>query len=332
MVVDLTPTSVRLDAVGDYWIIVSDTRGPRLFFGNGFATLLRKDERQFARVIGMDGRGRWLFQKPGAGLSPATAPSGTETLVIDPHLPDLIPQFPVWQLAIADTVGWDKDNWPAVKRGGAFALQEYDWRSLPADERIFTKADEIPPTTAPATRPSSQPTTDEPEESPAILVTADGTRFYGGKTELKVVRPDGKRIDWTLPGDCVGSGSVTLIQTRGGKLFLFNQAGRVLRIAPTPGGAEPFKREATFTHNIPNTDKPTRIWLDPAGRIDIAWASRLATPRATRPARDDRAPADLVGWSVGGHRGIQPRDRGRRFVLGRRDDRRRRRRPVAASR
>ena len=279
MVVDLKPQTVRLDAIGDYWIVNTDSRGPRLFFGNGFATLLRKDERQFERVVGMDGRGRWLFRKPDAGLSPATAPSGTETLIIDPHLPDLIPQFPVWQLAIADTVGWDKDNWPALKRGGAFALQEYDWRPMAPDEKIFTKSEEVPPTTLPttlpATRPSTRPTTDEAEEPP-ILVTADGTRYYGGKTELKVVRPDGKRVEWTLPGDCVGSGNVTLIRTKDGKLFLFNQAGRVLRIAATPNGTEPFKREATFTRNIPNTDKPTRIWLDPAGRIDIAWGSRLA--------------------------------------------------------
>jgi hypothetical protein len=56
-------------------------------------------------------------------------------------------------------------------------------------------------------------------------------------------------------------------------LFLFNQSGRLLRIRPTPATAEdesePFKLEATFTDNIPNTDTPTRVWLDPAGRIDF---------------------------------------------------------------
>jgi hypothetical protein len=284
MVTDLKPTDIRFEAVGDQWVVTSDVRGPRLFFGNGFATLLRKDERAFEQVIGIDGRGRWLFRKPDAGRSPATAPSGAETLIIDPHLPDLVPRLPVWQLAIADTVGWDKDNWPAVKRGGAFALEESDWRPLGPDEKIFTKADEIPAPAAPpnpatrasTTRGASQPTTEPAEESPPILIAPDGTRYYGGQTELKVIYPDSKRIVWPLPGDCTGSGNVTLIRAKDGKLFLFNQAGRVLRIAATPAGPEPFKREATFTRNIPNTDKPTRIWLDPAGRIDIAYGSRLA--------------------------------------------------------
>ena len=63
----------------------------------------------------------------------------------------------------------------------------------------------------------------------------------------------------------------TLIRTADGKLFLFNEAGRVLRIARTPDAPEPFTLEATFTKDIPNTDHPTRIWLDPLGRIDMAY-------------------------------------------------------------
>lgn len=284
MVTDLKPATARFEAIEDHWVVSSDVRGPRLFFGNGFATLLRKDERTFERVVGIDGRGRWLFRKGDAGRSPATAPAGTETLVIDPHLPDLEPRLPVWQLAIADTVGWDKDNWPVVKRGGAFALDESDWRPLPPDETIFTKPQEVPAPGrsedrvggAPATRAASRPATGPAEEPPPILVTPDGTRYEGGQTELTVVFPDGRRVVWPLPTDCVGSATPTLIRTRDGKLFLFNQPGRVLRLAPTPGGAQPFKREATFTHNIPNAARPTRIWLDPAGRIDIAYGDRLA--------------------------------------------------------
>lgn len=283
MVTDLNPATARFEAVGDQWVVNSDVRGPRLFFGNGFATLLRKEERAFQQVIGIDGRGRWLFRKPDAGRSPATAPSGTETLVIDPHLPDLVPRLPVWQLAIADTVGWDKDNWPVVKRGGAFALEESDWRPLPQDEKFFTKPEEIPPSTGlgpqstrvSTTQPASQAATEPVESAPPILVTPDGIRYYGGQTDLRVDYPTGKRVTWMLPGDCVGSGRVTILRAGHSKLFLFNQPGRVLRIAATPGGPEPFAREATFTRNIPNTDA-TRIWLDPAGRIDIAYGNRLA--------------------------------------------------------
>ena len=46
----------------------------------------------------------------------------------------------------------------------------------------------------------------------------------------------------------------------------------------------------------------------------------------------DRAPADLIGWPVGGRRRLQPGDRRRRLVLGRRDDRCRTGRSVAPSR
>jgi hypothetical protein len=60
------------------------------------------------------------------------------------------------------------------------------------------------------------------------------------------------------------------------RLFLFNQPGRVLRIKPTPSTAESFELEATFTHRIPNIDDPARIWLDPAGRIIIAYGNELA--------------------------------------------------------
>lgn len=291
MVVDLKPDTARFDAVGDQWVLTTDSRGPRLFFGNGFATLLRKDERQFDRVIGMDSRGRWLFGKSAEGLSPATQPGGAPTLIIDPHLPDLVPRLPVWQLAIAETVGWDKDNWPVIKRGGAFALQDSDWRALSPDEKVFTRTDEIPPppplapaATRPTTRAASRRDSDglsraatrEAEPSLPILVAPDGTRYYGGQTDLIVRRPDGRQITWPLPGDCVGSGRAWLVQAKDGKLFLFNQPGRVLRLAPTPTGPQPFKREATFTHDIPNADHPTRIWLDRAGRIDIIWGDRLA--------------------------------------------------------
>ena len=67
-----------------------------------------------------------------------------------------------------------------------------------------------------------------------------------------------------------------MLGTADGKLFLFNQPGRVLRIKPTPDGPEPFKLEATFTRKIPNVETPTRIWMDPAGRIIVAWESQLA--------------------------------------------------------
>jgi len=91
-----------------------------------------------------------------------------------------------------------------------------------------------------------------------------------------VVAPSGARTTWTLPDIANGKAPVHLVRTEDGRLFLFNQPGRVLRIKPTPGAAQPFTVEATFAKNIPSVDEPTRIWLDPAGRIIIAYEKRLA--------------------------------------------------------
>jgi hypothetical protein len=50
-----------------------------------------------------------------------------------------------------------------------------------------------------------------------------------------------------------------------------------LRIKATADSPQPFILEATFTHRIPDTPSPTRIWLDPADRIVFAYeGNRLA--------------------------------------------------------
>lgn len=263
---DLKPDNCHLDVVGDQWVATTDVRGPRLFFGNGFATLLRKDERTFSRVLGMDSRGRWLFRKPA---------DDNQTLIIDPHLPDPVPRLPVWNLAIAQTVGWDKDNWPVIQNGSAYALTETDWRPLGTNEKFFTRADQVPPATLPTTAPASDPT-DPLATGHPLLTMPDGTVYFGGLTDLTFIDPTGKHATWPLPPGANGTGPATLIAAKSGRLFLFNQPGRVLRLTRTPTGPEPFKLDATFTRNVPNAAHPTRIWLDPAGRIDLIDGSRLA--------------------------------------------------------
>ena len=267
LVADLKPDACHLDVVGDQWIANTDVRGPRLFFGNGFATLLRRDERAFSRVLGMDSRGRWLFQRPD---------DQSQTLVIDPHLPDPVPRLPVWNLAIAQTVGWDKDNWPVIQNGSAYALTETDWRPLNVDEKFFSRPDQIPPATMPASFPASTNPSDPLATEHPLLVTPDGTLYFGGLTDLTIVDPAGNHVTWPLPPTANGTGPATLIAARSGKLFLFNQPGRVLRLTRTPGASEPFKLDATFTRNVPNAAHLTRIWLDPAGRIDLIDGSHLA--------------------------------------------------------
>jgi hypothetical protein len=91
-----------------------------------------------------------------------------------------------------------------------------------------------------------------------------------------MVRPNGQQTRWPLPDIATGKMPVHLVQTEDGRLYLFNQPGRVLRIKPTPGSSSPFLLEATFTRNIPNVDEVTRVWLDRAGRIIIAYEDKLA--------------------------------------------------------
>ena len=115
---------------------------------------------------------------------------------------------------------------------------------------------------------------------PTLLTNRDGTRYFGGVTELRVVPRDGPETVWPLPAISQGKedSPVHLVRTpTDGRLYLFNQPGRVLRIKPTPEEAEPFAVEATFTKGIPSIASPTRVWLDPAGRIIVAYETKLAT-------------------------------------------------------
>jgi hypothetical protein len=278
-----------------------------------------------------------------ATTGPADSPSAT--LVLDPTLPDPTPRLPVWPYTTAEMVGWQKDNWPVVKRGGGWVLGESGWRALNTKmkEQMFTKAEEAPavpieapaaisaarapiapaataptalataaPVTAPtgpdATRPAavSQPalattapttgpgnavlaaalTPGTPTTSPTaddlgppLLIDRDGNRYYDGKTMLRIVAADGSRTDWPLPPEATGDGiggKVFLVRAADGLLFLFNRSGRVVRIRPMPDGDAPYAVDATFTRNVPSADTVTRVWLDPAGRIIMAYGSKMA--------------------------------------------------------
>jgi hypothetical protein len=338
---DMHPDRSRIYAFGPEWVVTNDARGPRRFVGNTFEPLLRKVElaQGFMEPVGIDRRGRWLFRKArqgdsgGAAAAPATtstspattstSPSTTSTspssgddatLILDPTLPDPMPRLPVWVYQTAEVVGWDASDWPAVRKGGAWALHDTKWRPLKRTDKMFTKPEEVPPivaappegagengagaataattsatspasgpATAAATGPASGPATSTataPAEDlgPPLLVDPEGNRYYDGRSRLVVLSRTGRRTDWALPPTATGreTGQVFLIRTSNGLLFLFNQPGRVLRIRPTPEESEPYTLEATFTRNIPTADPVTRVWLDPAGRIIMAYESKLA--------------------------------------------------------
>jgi hypothetical protein len=255
LIADQQPNACTLRCVRDEWI-VNDDAGFRHLVGNLFEPILSPEERRFADLVGIDARHRWVFRDP-AG----------DTLLIDPLVADPTPRLPVWVIPVdKGQAGWNAADYPVVAKAdqpNKFELTESAWKLLDPGEQFIT-APTPPATTGPA-------------GTICILKTPDGTEYFDGKDNLSLRKPTGENIVWPLPAAAVGSIPPTLVQTPNGLLFLYNQPGRLLRIRPTPGEAEPFKLEATFTKDIPNSDAPVRIWLDPAGRIDFITEDNLLT-------------------------------------------------------
>jgi hypothetical protein len=265
---DLQPGKQRLWAFKGEWIVGDDVEGLKWFVGNYLSPLQRKDELKFSEFVGIDSHGRWLMRTPGETPS---------TLIVDPNLPDVTPRLPVWVYANhAGSAGWTNTNWPAV-RPNANAIAVLDagaWRQPTKDEKFLQRESEMPATTtsatsSPTTSPASSPTTTQ-ESADLILIDKDATRYYDGSNTIRIRTPDGNESTWPLPASAAGTGDVWLFHCGEDRFFLFNQPGRVIRLRRTPDADEPFKIEATFTRNIPNTN-PERIWLDPAGRLIIAY-------------------------------------------------------------
>lgn len=316
----LEPGKHRLTPWFAEWIVSDEINGPRRFLGGELVPLLRKSERDYSRFVGIARGGRWIFTKEPVEET-ATTPATQSTtnpvadeeqdglardddsfLVIDPLLPDPRPRLPVWHLAYEKgEVGWDKNDWPATKAGGAWALGVKDWRPIDEGKEPFhTKASDVPAPPPPpqlSARASTRPTTRAqattvPATHPAaderpILVDSEGNYYYDGTTSLRVLKPDGATIEWPLPPAAAGEGPAFLVRSQDGTLFLFNQPGRVLRIRwNEDDDREPFSLDATFTRNIPEVSNPTRIWLDPFDRIVMAHGSQLTImfPKGYVPA------------------------------------------------
>jgi hypothetical protein len=257
LVNDLKPDACQIHTSGNEWVVTGDALGPRRWMGSDFTPLVRKREANFSEFVGIDRRGRWLLRDPKSG----------QTLIIDASLPDPTPRLPFWEHLTSRAQGWDAHGWPVVRRpGGDWALHADRWKLLDPKkgERMLTEM----PASATATPATTR------HDTP-LLVDADGNRYFDGLEVLRVVTKDGQRTTWLLPPSATGTQEPTLLRIPDGTLFLFNQPGRVLRIRPTPDEPEPFRIDATFTRNIPSTDKPKRIWLDPAGRICLVDARRL---------------------------------------------------------
>src|SRR5207253_615636 len=143
--------------------------------------------------IGKDHAGRWLFRDP-AQLG--TRNSELRTLILDPTLPDPIPKLPVWTYRVDNgTVGWDQRDWPVIKAGSAFAIEEASFRVLADKDRMFTKLEKIL---------TSQTATTQSALGPPVLMAPEGT-YYDGRTNLALVSTQGKLTTWSLPTSASGT-------------------------------------------------------------------------------------------------------------------------------
>jgi len=269
------PEKQKIYAYSDEWVVSDPVEGPRRLEGNHLQPLLKPKESTFCYLVGKDRRGRWLFRK---------SANSTETLILDPTIPDPTPRLPVWLLNVANgQVGWEKNDWPVIKRPGAWYLNETAWQALDESKDPIITTPPPPPrapiaTSAPATTPSTQPSTQASTmpSAPLILIDAQARKYFDCAATLTVIDKFGRQVVWPLPMTAIGKGDVRLVATKDGTLFLWNAPGRILRIKPTPAATQPFQLEATFTHRIPDIDHPTRMWLDPAGRLIMTYDTHLA--------------------------------------------------------
>jgi hypothetical protein len=243
---------------GDEWIVSNTEVGPARFLPpDQLAALFSPAERSFRRLVAIDSRGRWVFADDAAH----------RTLILDPTVPEPMPKLAIWLIDTGDFSGWTKADYPAIKRGTAkWYIDDHDFEGMDQSEAILDTPAKIAPS---ATTPSATTR----ESGPVLLVDTDGTRYYDGKMTLTTVDVHGRRRVWALPDRCAGSADepAFLAPDHQGHFFLFNSTGRIARLRATPGEAEPFVLEALFSDHVPDLIDIKRVWLDPAGRIDVAY-------------------------------------------------------------
>jgi hypothetical protein len=276
----------------DEWVLENEKKGPMRYLPpDQLVPLLRPSEREFGKLVAIDGRGRWIFR-------PEKTPAGKGgTLIIDPTVPDPTPRLAIWSIGTATAVGWNKNDWPVMKtKESKWIIGRQDLQLL--DQKTDQMVTEI--AAIPSSRQATTASTEELQDGPLLMTDAEGNRYYDGQTDLIVLAANGKRTAWTLPVQCAGlqSEQPHLVADGSGHLLLFNSIGRIARLRPTPAGKEPFLLEAEFAKNVPVFDDTRRIWLDPAGRIVVAYGSnRLAiifpTGQISPDLADQILPDDL---------------------------------------
>jgi hypothetical protein len=235
-------------------LVLTNNDGPQQFLPpKQLFPLQSKSQRSFTKLLNIDMHGRWVFR-------PADADS--PTLLIDPTVPDPTPRLAIWQVDSDGDTGWNNADWPAISKDQShWILNESEWSKLDDEkEKLIT-----------STQPAN--VVGNPAPHLLLLTDADGNQFFDGRESLIVHMHSGRAIVWPLPDECLGSPNrpAFLVHDLQQHYFLFNAQGKIARLRFTPEDeANPFIVEAVFEQNIPDFSQIRRVWLDPAGRIDVA--------------------------------------------------------------
>jgi hypothetical protein len=236
----------RLSAFKDDWIAAKPNLGISRFLPPDQLTpLLRPSEQKFTRWVGIDSHGRWIFQ-PQDSQEP--------TLILDPTVPDPSPRLAIWTIHSGDEVGWNSAGWPVVMRNSRWILTDHDWELLPHGDAMNR---------------------DVPPQSNTLWVDSHGNRYLDGRSTLTVVHPGSQQdVVWNIPQDMAGSDGFQpwLVQVASGRLLLFNANGQIIRLRPAGSG---FTVEAVFNRRMGFLRSIHRVWIDPAGRVDVSYGDHF---------------------------------------------------------
>lgn len=255
----LTIGTLDLDAIGSDWVITDEAEGARIFFGQELQAITREADRKYRHVVGVDNDGRILLATvPAQGAAKAIAP---DYLLIDPRVADPTPMLPVWTMTVPEgETGWDKNNWPAVKRGQPWSLHEDGWEGLTGEI--------IRSVGAASTITQDQQALTELATDPRPRPRPPGTTFFSNRATLALRTPEGKVLLQARPA---GMPNFDLAGAYcGDRLYVLHPQGKLSRLKVDARKTEPFAVDAIFTANVPSIATANRMWVDPAGRICIA--------------------------------------------------------------
>jgi hypothetical protein len=267
LVDQVDPKIQHLAAWGEEWVLFTPTLPAKRFVGNHYQQILSAKYADFDTLVGIDASRRWIFRD-----------AKGRSLLIDPTLPDTTPRLPTWLIESPQaTIARTKDGRAVTVSGDAWALGASDWAVVEQDQ-----VEPIAYDPAPATRPTSGPSVALAGETITVEVDGSPKAFALPPELLPVEQP------------------AHVTSTQDGRIWAVVKAGAIDRLRVD---GDRLVVEGSFTRNVPADALPAAVWVDPQGRLILAYPpGRLLVafptgrvPRAMAnmmPARDDEEERD----------------------------------------